>query len=75
VLAALEADRAACPGPYFGRRIGHEDVALACALRFVTEALSGVVDMAALPALAAHCAGLEATPAFISIFQPFVAPA
>lgn len=75
VLTALEADRAACPGAFFGPSIGHEDVALACALRFVTEALPGVVDQAALPALAAHCTGLEATAVFREISQPFIAPA
>lgn len=75
VLTALEADRAACPGAFFGPSIGHEDVALACAFRFVTEALPGVVDQAALPALAAHCAGLEATAVFREISQPFIAPA
>ena len=75
VLAALEADRAACPGPWFGARIGHEDVALACALRFATEALPGVVDMAAHPALSAHCAAAEAMPVFQAVSQAFVAPA
>jgi glutathione S-transferase len=75
VAAALEADRATCPGPYFGARIAHEDVALACALRFVIEALPGVLDMRAHPALAAHCAGLEATEEFRAVYQPFSAPA
>ncbi len=75
VLTALEADRAACPGPFFGPRIGHEDVALACAFRFASEALPGILDKAALPALAAHCAGLEETAVFREISQPFIAPA
>lgn len=75
VARALEADRATCPGPFFGARLGHEDVALACALRFVTEALPGVLDRAALPALAAHADALEATAAFRTVFQPFIAPA
>ena len=75
VLAVLEADRATCPGPYFTPRIGHEDVALACTIRFATEALPGVVDMAAHPALHAHCAGLEASAPFQQIRQPFTAPA
>lgn len=74
VAAVLEADRAACPGPWFGPRIGHEDVALACALRFTTDALVGMIDMGLYPALAAHCAGLEATAAFRAIFQPIAKP-
>ena len=75
VMAALEGERATCPGPFFGPALGHADVALACAIRFATEALPGVVDMAAHPALHAHCAGLEANPVFQTISQPVTAPA
>ena len=75
VLAALEADRTACPGPWFGARLGHEDVALACALRFATEALPGVVDLDRHPALLAHCVRAEALAVFRTVYQPFVAPA
>jgi glutathione S-transferase len=74
VVAALEADRG--PGTFwFGQTISHADIAVACALRFVTEALPGVVDLAALPRLREHCARLEALPTFREIAQPFVAPA
>lgn len=75
-LAALERDRAGRAGPYwFGERPGHADIALAVALRFITEAHPGLVDLAAIPALASHAAGLEALPVFSEISQPFVGPA
>ena len=75
VLAALEAERAARPQPYWFDRITHADIAVACALRHVGEAHPGLVDPAACPALAAHCARMEALPVFSEISQPFVAPA
>lgn len=75
-LAALERDRAGRAGPYwFGERPGHADIALTVALRFIIEAHPGLVDLAAIPALASHAAGLEALPVFSEISQPFVAPA
>ena len=75
VVAALEPDRASRPGPWwFGEALGHADIAVACALRFATDAHPGVLDMAACPALTAHCATLEATPVFQTISQPFIPP-
>jgi glutathione S-transferase len=75
-LALLETERAGRPGPYwFGARIGHADIAVAAALRFVTEAHPGLVAMAPYPALAAHAAALETLPAFRAISQPFDPPA
>ena len=75
VLAVLEADRAAQRGPcWFGDRIGHADIAVACALRFATEAHPGMVTLTNTPALAAHAARLEALPAFKAIVQPFSPP-
>ncbi|MFZ1681545.1 MAG: glutathione S-transferase family protein [Rhizobiaceae bacterium] len=74
-LDALENDRAALPGPYwFGARPGHADIAVACALRHVTESLPRYFTLAARPALAAHCATLEAMPVFRTISQPFIPP-
>jgi len=74
-LAALDADRAGRTGPYwFGDRIGHADIAVAAALRFIAEALPGLVSMTGYPALAAHAVRLEALPAFQQIEQPFVPP-
>jgi glutathione S-transferase len=82
VLTALEADCGAAAGRapgsgiyWFGERIGHADVAVAVALRFLTEAHVGLVDMSQFPALAAHAARLEALPAFQKIMQPFIPPA
>lgn len=74
-LAALEADRAGRKSAYwFGERIGHADIAVATILRFIGDALPGLVAMAEYPALAAHCARLEALPAFQKIQQAFVPP-
>ena len=76
VLAALEADRTAGMDAYwFGPRIGHADIVVATALRFLAEAHPGLIPMAGFPALAAHAARLEALPAFQAIQQPFIAPA
>ena len=76
VLRALEVARADRRGPWwFGDRIGHGDIALACALRFAVEAHPGLIDMADYPALAAHAARAEALAVFAEISQPFAAPA
>ncbi len=73
VLAALEADRAGRPGPWwFGDTLGHGDIAVACGLRFLAEAHADVFDLARWPALAAHAAAGEALPAFQANHQPFV---
>lgn len=73
VVAALEAMRG--PGPYWSDRLGHADIAVACALRFATEALPGVIDPATIPHLRAAADRLEATPVFQTISQAFIAPA
>lgn len=76
VLQALEADRAARPGPWwFGEAMGHADIAVACACRFVAEAHPGLISAGTLPALTAHCAQAEALAVFAEISQPFLAPA
>jgi glutathione S-transferase len=75
-VAALEADRAARTGDYwFGEHIGHADIAVAVALRFLAEVHPELVAMTAHPALSAHAARLEALPVFQTISQPFIAPA
>ena len=75
-LAVLEEERAKSAGPHwFGGRIGHADIAVACALRHLDDAHPGLVSMDAYPALKAHAARLEAMPVFQTISQPFVAPA
>jgi glutathione S-transferase len=74
-LAALEADRAKRAGDYwFGDHIGHADIAVAAALRFLGEVHPGLVAMTAHKALGAHAVRLEAMPVFRMISQPFIAP-
>lgn len=76
VVAALESDRAARKTSYwFGDRIGHADIAVACVLRFIADAHPGLLAMDRQPALAAHAARLEALPVFQAIQQRFIAPA
>ena len=74
VLVVLEQERAAVQTPYwFGEAIGHADVAVGCALRFVSEAHPPLFD-ARYPALAAHAARCEALPVFQEIVQPLAPP-
>jgi len=74
VLAVLEKERAAVTTPWwFGERIGHADIAVACALRFVGEAHPALFD-ARYPALQAHAAACEALPPFQEIVQPLAPP-
>ncbi len=75
-LAVLEADRAGRKSPYwFGERIGHADIAVACVLRFATDAHRGSISLNDMPALREHCARLEEMPVFRTIAQAFVPPA
>jgi glutathione S-transferase len=76
VLAALEKDRAGRNSDYwFGGSLGHADIAVAVAVRFIPEAHPGIVAMTDYPALAADSAKLEATPVFRTIAQKFIPPA
>jgi len=75
VLDVLEKERAAVTSPYwFGERIGHADIAVACVLRFIREAHPQLFDAARHPALAAHAAHCEALPPFREIAQPLAPP-
>lgn len=75
-LAVLEADRADRRGGYwFGPAIGHADIAVAVALRFLSDVHPDLMSTAAIPALMAHAARLESLPVFHRISQPFVPPA
>jgi glutathione S-transferase len=75
VLEALEKERAAIHAPYwFGKQIGHADIAVACALHFTGEAHSALLGAARYPALSAHAAACEALPPFQEITQPFSPP-
>ena len=70
----LEKERAAVKTPYwFGERIGHADIAVACVLRFTGEAHPALFD-ARYPALKAHAARCEALPPFQEIVQPLAPP-
>ncbi|MFB9267531.1 glutathione S-transferase family protein [Bradyrhizobium erythrophlei] len=74
VLAALEKERAAVKTPYwFGERIGHADIAVACVLRFTGEAHPHLFGDR-YPALKAHAARCEALPPFQEIVQPLAPP-
>ena len=76
VLKVLEADRAPRKSDYwFGDRIGHADIAVAAALRFIGDAHPGIVSIADFPALDAHSKRCEALPVFRTISQKFIPPA
>jgi glutathione S-transferase len=69
VIEALEKERAGVPMPFwFGERIGHADIMVACALRFTGEGHPQLFD-AQYPALKAHAARCEALPVFQEIVQ------
>jgi glutathione S-transferase len=75
VLDVLEKERAVVTSPYwFGERIGHADIMVACALRFTGEAHPGLFSAARYPALTAHTARCEALPVFQEIVQPLSPP-
>src|SRR6476659_48384 len=74
VLDVLEQERTAVKTPYwFGERIGHADIAVACVLRFTGEAHPRLFD-ARYPALQAHAARCEALPPFEEFVQPLAPP-
>ena len=74
VLVVLEKERAAVATQWwFGERIGHADIAVACALRFTGEAHPSLFD-ARYPALKAHAQACEALPPFQEIVQPLAPP-
>jgi glutathione S-transferase len=75
VLEVLEKERAAVGTPYwFGTRVGHADIAVACVLRFTGEAHPQLFSAVRYPALAAHAAHCEALPPFQEIVQPLAPP-
>ena len=74
VLDVLERERAAVKTPYwFGEKIGHADIAVACVLRFTGEAHPALFD-ARYSALKAHSERCEALPPFKEIVQPLAPP-
>jgi glutathione S-transferase len=72
-LSVLERSRAARTTQWwFGSTIGHADVAVACAVRFLGDAHPGLFDMSeGWPLLAAHAAACESLPQFQEIQQAF----
>jgi glutathione S-transferase len=75
VLDVLEKERASIASPYwFGEKISHADVAVACVLRFTGEAHPRLFAAANYPALGAHGARCEALAAFAEIQQPLMPP-
>lgn len=74
-LAWLEAEVNARRGAWWrSGGPGHADIAVACAIRHLSESLPDLWDAAAHPALAALSARAEALPAFARTAQPFVGP-
>src|SRR5258707_2685338 len=68
VLDVLEQERAAVKTPYwFGERIGHANIAVACVLRFISEAHPHLFDAARYPTLAPHAAHSETRQTFPQI--------
>jgi glutathione S-transferase len=75
VLEVLEKERAAVGTPYWlGERIGHADIAAACALRFTSEAHPQLFSEVRYPMLALHASRCEALPEFREIVQPLAPP-
>jgi len=75
VLDALEADRHARSLPYwFGNTLGHPDIAVACALRFLSEAHPKLFRADRWPTLAAHAIHCETLAPFQAVVQPFLPP-
>jgi glutathione S-transferase len=74
-LQLLETDRAKRQTHYWiGDKISHADIAVACALRHISESNPEVFAFRNFPALAAHCTMMEALPVFQKISQPFLPP-
>ena len=59
---------------WFGKGIGHSDIAVACVLRFTGEVHPALLSAARYPALTAHAARCEALPPFQEIVQPLAPP-
>lgn len=75
-LQALESDLRSSHGASgWGERIGHADIAVACALRLLQEAHPACFDAARWPQLARHSARCEALEAFQAVRQAFLPPA
>ncbi len=75
VLDALQADRAGRSTPFwFGDQLGHPDIAVACAMRFLDEAHPDLHGLGRWPRLVQHSALCESLTVFQAAVQPFVPP-
>jgi glutathione S-transferase len=75
-LSLLETSREERKSTYWlGDRIGHVDIAVAVVLRFIAEALPGLIPATDTPNLRADAERLEALAVFAEISQPFIPPA
>lgn len=75
-LAVLDAECAARSGAWWhGTSPGHDDIAVACVARFLSEAYRWLIRLEDYPALAAHSARAEARVEFQTIQQVFIPPA
>ncbi|MFT3923701.1 MAG: glutathione S-transferase family protein [Myxococcales bacterium] len=71
-LDLLESERRESMAPHWlGSQLSHADIAVACVLRFTTEALPGLLELERWPRLSADAAQLEALAVFQEISQPF----
>lgn len=75
ILAALEADRETRPTPYwFGNAISHTDIAVTCALRFLTDVHPRLFSQTDYPNLSNHAQTHETLAVFQEIQQTFTPP-
>jgi glutathione S-transferase len=69
-LALLDSERSARPTQYWlGDQLTHPDIAVACVLRFLSEAHPALLPPTDFPALSAHAAHCESLPEFREIYQ------
>ena len=74
-LAVLEQECSARTRDWwYGIGPGHDDIAVACVIRFLSEAYPDLYDPTAHPALAAHCARAEGLAIFAAVQQTFIPP-
>ena len=75
VLTSLETDRVSPAAPFWhGDSLGHADIIVGCALRFIREAHPDLFDPARWPGLEQHAARCEALPVFERFCQVLVPP-
>jgi glutathione S-transferase len=70
VLDVLEADREGRTGDFWFGGLGHADIAVTCALRFLGEAHPELFARVSCPALRAQAQRCEAMPCFAAVVQP-----